>query len=242
MDILVFYSSGKEYNINLSHVNDNVIQLNTMIGGEVPTEEELESGFWLKNEYNGKNMSGDFYDSFNTIYRTEPEYIQLSNDGSQYVPPTPPVPPPPYVPTIEEVRQQKINELSMICNQTIITGVTLHDLQYSYTEEDQANIKELFDLVLQTQLPQFYHANGESCREYSVEEIIELYVAESLNKMSNITYFNQMRMYINTLEDKEVISAIQYGDPLTGEYLENYENAMQALQDGIDALLGNGNE
>ena len=63
------------------------------------------------------------------------------------------------------------------------------------------NIKELFDLSVQTNVPVFYHADGESCKAYTTEELITIYTALSTNKFHHITYYNQLKMYVESLDN-----------------------------------------
>lgn len=187
---------------------------------------------------------GEFKD-FNTVYRIEEQTVILSNDGSIYMDPVEPDPQPipEYVPTLEEVRTSKISELSTICNEMITNGVSM-DLDgdgesenYSYRTEDQTNIKDAFDLALQTGLCIPYHANNGGCILYPANQIIDLYISQKTNLTHHTTYFNQLKMYIMSLEDKEIINAINYGDELTGEYLDAYNIAMAQAKAVIDALL-----
>lgn len=144
---------------------------------------------------------------------------------------------------MDELKTLKINELSRICNQSIICGVDI-DIDgkiehFSYTDEDQKNIKELFDIVVQTNKPMYYHSDNGGCKLYSAEQIINLYIAEVTNKMHHTTYNNQMKMYIETLNDEEIISATFYGDELHDEFLETYKNAMLQAKETIETLLQN---
>ncbi len=54
-------------------------------------------------------------------------------------------------------------------------------------KKDQTNIKELFDLAIQTNVPMYYHSDGNSCKLYTVKQIIELYTTADMNKMHHIT-------------------------------------------------------
>ncbi len=147
-----------------------------------------------------------------------------------------------YIPTLDEVKQNKIFDFSMKCNYAITNGVALEldgETEYfSYNDEDQGNIKEIFDLALQTKMPMYYHANGKGCRLYSVEQIVNLYSTASMNKMHHQTYFNQMKMYIMSLKDKETVDALEYGvTELTGEYLDTYNAAMEQAKNSVTVLL-----
>ena len=151
-----------------------------------------------------------------------------------------------YTQTLDEVKTEKINELSAICKNKIESGVTIQidgvDETFSYGIEsgDQGNIDDIFSLAVSTGLSQPYHSNGGSCKLYTVAQITELYVACKMLKTKETTYFNQMKQYINTLEDTATIKAITYGDELTGVYLENYNAMMAQSQEIIQALAKNG--
>ena len=149
-----------------------------------------------------------------------------------------------YIPTLDEVKAEKINIFSNICKESIVNGV---DVQidkntiehFSYTDEDQTNIKEIFDLALQTNVPMHYHANGNDCKLYSVDQIIAIYSSASTNKMHHQTYFNQIRSYINSLNNVDEINEVEYGQELTGKYLDTYNDAMNQAKIVLETLLSN---
>lgn len=146
-----------------------------------------------------------------------------------------------YVPTIEEIKISKINNFSNIANSSITNGVDVQIGEniehFSYTDEDQVNIKEIFDLALQTNVPMYYHANGKECKLYTVEEIISIYSSASTNKMHHQTYFNQIRAYINSLNTIDEVNNVEYGQKLTDKYLQTYNEAMGQAQFVLEALL-----
>ena len=213
---------------------------------EIPSDDVLCSGFEIINEHTGENISDDYYHKYTTIYRRfdDKMTVQLSNDGSVYVEPEVPeyVEPEPYVPTLEEVKAAKINNFSSICSNEILDGVDVAFAEdyvehFSYTEEDQVNLKEIFDLSVQTNVPMYYHADGEGCKLYTVEQIIAIYIAVTTNKMHHTTYFNQIRMYIESLETIEDVNKVEYGQELTGEFLNTYNESMAQAQLVLEALL-----
>lgn len=197
----------------------------------------------------GELVAGEFND-FNTVYLQEENTVTLSNDGSVYEPPVIddtiigdediPV----YVPTLEEVINWKTNELSYICENQIVNGVDVEIdgtiEHFSYKLEDQNEIAALFDLALKTGMSVPYHSDNNSCKLYTPEQVASLYIAQQTNTTHHKTYFNQMKMYIQTLIDTEVINAITYGDELTGEYLENYNTIMAQAAAIIQKVLEGG--
>lgn len=186
------------------------------------------------------------YNDFNTVYLREENTITLSNDGSVYTEPE--IPDiediPVYVPTLEDIKAMKINELSAICENQILNGVDVEiegEIEhFSYKLEDQNELKSAFDLALQTGMSVPYHSDGNGCKLYTVEQITSLYIAQQTNLTHHKTYFNQMKMYINTLDDMEVVKAIIYGDALTGQYLEDYNTVMNQAALIIQKVLENG--
>lgn len=222
-------------------VRGNVVAIKFI--NTLPPQNTLTSGFELLNENNGL-VQGN-YTAYTTIYRTYEDngmLIELSNDGSVYVPPVVVIPeePEPYVPTYEEVLNNKISELSLMCQYKIEAGLTINDLHYSYTEKDQINLNDIVNTVKITGLPLGYHADGQNCTEYSAEELMNIYIQLAMNKYCQQTYFNQSREYLKSLEEsdtnKEIIELYTYGTPLTGTYLETYNNMVALYNDQIQAM------
>lgn len=212
----------------------------------------LRSGFKELNENNLK-VQGDF-SKMKYIYRRlddktviftsdendiyiEPEKIEENTPANETAKTNPDV----NAPTIEESKYLKILELSSICNSSIINGVDIIiDEKYehfSYKNEDQANIKELFDIAIASNAPIYYHADGMGCKLYSVDEITELYTKAMLNKTHHMTYFNQIKMYVETLDDIEKINEMFYGQELTGKYLEVYNDVMKQTKENINLMI-----
>ena len=226
--VLKYLKEENKYEIEFKKISKNIVE----IVGDFPPQ---QSGFTLSRIDQNDNWD---YSSYTTIYRELDNGVQFSNDGSVYVEPVIPEPP---EPTLEEVKISKINELSNICNQQIIQGVDIEvngeTGHFSYDYEDQVNIKELFDLSVQTNVPMFYHADEESCKAYSTEEIITIYAALSTNKSHHITYYNQLKMYVESLENIDDVKSVVYGQELTGEYLDTYNESMAQAQLVLDTLL-----
>lgn len=139
--------------------------------------------------------------------------------------------------TVEYVRAAKIAEMSAVCNKVIENGidVMLSDGQiyhFSLTTQDQLNLITLQSMIVtgETMLP--YHADGELCRYYTVEDISVVMDAATAHKTFHVTYFNSLKMYINVLADITAISAVQYGMDIPAEYQSDILQAMCASLDG----------
>ena len=189
------------------------------------------------------------YHSFNTVYKKDEETntLWLSNDESIYVAPeepdisTPSEPEKPAEPTLEEIKNTKIEEISKACNFNIVHGAYMEvdgEMQlFSYKPEDQSNLISALQLSIATQMSMPYHADGENCRLFTPEEITTLYVNEMINLTHHQTYTNQLKMYIESLDDKLAVEAVLYGNELTGKYLETYNIIMEQSKLVIQKFL-----
>lgn len=139
---------------------------------------------------------------------------------------------------VAEAIKTKLAEISSACNVAIETGVDYNEEHFSYTLDDQNNLNALVTLAQQTQMDQPYHADGKTCRMYTIAEIIGIYVAEQTNLVHNQTYHNQLKLYVQSLTSVEDINAVQYGNELTGEYLATYQMIMTNAQAIIKKFLG----
>lgn len=181
------------------------------------------------------------WNGYTTLYRHQDNIVYVSNDESVYVEPENPVIP--ETPkTLDEVKTEKITELSATCQNLIYDGVTIeidgNKEHFSYKSEDQVNIKDAFESAKATGMSVPYHANNSSCKLYSPEQITELYIAAKTNLTHHETYFNQLKMYILTLDNIEAVEAINYGQELTGTYLESYNEIMLHAKALIQAYFG----
>lgn len=126
-------------------------------------------------------------------------------------------------PTIEEHKSALIARMSDECNAIIINGfdVILDDSKthhFSLKTEDQLKIQALGLKAKsgETVLP--YHADGEPCRFFSVQEILNLNVQMESIIEYQTTYFNSLRDYINSLLSAEDLKAVEYGMPIPTEF------------------------
>ena len=60
-----------------------------------------------------------------------------------------------------------------------------------------------------------------------------------MNKLHHTTYFNQMKQYIESLDNTESINSITYGDQLSNEFLTTYDHAMTQARESMKTLLEN---
>ena len=146
------------------------------------------------------------------------------------------------VTTLEQAMAVKLAELSEVCGAAINAGatVTLPDgteEQFTYSTADQANISEMFTACLMGAESYPYHANDEACKTYTAAQIMAIYGTLSMYKTGQLTYHNQLKQYVKTLDDMEDVLAVVYGQPLTGDYLTAYNTLMQEAQAQMQAVI-----
>ena len=136
--------------------------------------------------------------------------------------------------SLTNAKTQKINELSEACEQTIINGVQIGDKHYSMALTDQLNLESLKTTIMAGATTVPYHSDGENCSLHNSADFLRIYNVCAAHKISQTTYFNQLKQYIESLNDVNDINAITYGQELTGEYLDNYNVIMAYLSNNGD--------
>lgn len=129
-------------------------------------------------------------------------------------------------------KDRKSEELSRKCQETIFFGQDIELLDgstehFEFKDQDQSNIKQLWDAIKDGATAYPYQSDTGSCKIYPAADIAKIYVTMSTTITSNITYYHQLKDYVNSLESVKEIEDVMWGQELTGEYLEHY-NAMMA--------------
>lgn len=247
-------ANGEKYNFHHVQTIGNIIELQFESDVNVSLLLKDMSIFSLIQVFSGGALFNVFK-NFITLYNKDLDNntIYLSCDGSVYDPETsgsiwPDPMPEPEIPepTLEEIKSQKINEILESCNFNITHGVYMEvngeQKLFSYKTEDQSNLLNAVQLAIATQMSMPYHADGCTCRLFTPEEITTLYIKEMTNLTHHQTYTNQLKLYIKTLETKEEVNAVLYGNELTGEYLDTYNMIMAqsqlVVQKYLESLTG----
>ena len=150
--------------------------------------------------------------------------------------------PDPNAKTLEELRVDKEAELSAACNEAIVAGLDIQlpggtPEHFDYSERDQINIKEMFDAVLMGATMYPYQSEDGGCRTYTAAEIVTIYPALAGNKTAQLTYYHQLKDYMATLDTAEEIRAVTYGQPLTGEYMEHYNEMVAVAAEQMQTVV-----
>lgn len=142
---------------------------------------------------------------------------------------------------VESAKSYKLEEISKACESMILAGakITLStgEKQFSYTEKDQLNISEMFSAVLMGATSYPYHEDEGKCEMFTAQDIVSIYTTLSVLKTSQLTYHNQLKHYVESLETPEAVMAVVYGQELTGEYLDSYNSIVNQTKTQLSAIL-----
>lgn len=202
--------------------DDNIVTLKFEEEKEINT-----NGFDLfLDEECEVDIGGNFYHKYSTMYRddeTTQEYngYQLSNDGSIYIPPESEF----YDPTIEEMKEQKIAEMNQKQQELIQYGVEVPlsngtTERFELTDKDQISLMGLQTLAAQGKQKIQWHEedNSKHCKYYSAEDMEKITGAAISFVSFHVTYYRDLRIYINSMTDKEAVKSVEYGMYIPEEY------------------------
>lgn len=124
---------------------------------------------------------------------------------------------------LDFVRQRKIEQMSQLCNDAIVSGVDVelsdgNTHHFSLTLEDQMNLLSLQSMIFAGADAIPYHADGEECRYYSAEDFTAIATAVTNWKLYQESYFNSLRAYIQSMETMPELLAVEYGMEVPEEY------------------------
>lgn len=193
-------------------VTEHIIQIKN-------TEQNL-SGFHILTS-NGDILGK--YEGYNTLYRVLDDGYQLSNDKSVYVEPEPIIP---IEKTLKEIQEEKIREMETEQQSQIHNGVDVcltdgSKERFTLEVNDQLSLNALNIKNMEgttSTLP--WHPADENvhCKFYSEVDIKNITDTCSNFIMYHVTYFRDLRIYIRSLKDKNIIKQIQYGVEIPIEY------------------------
>lgn len=209
-----------DYPVEFSIVSANVVELK----GDFPNK---EVGFILSRPEHKDNWN---YEAYTTIYREIDGGVQFSNDGSVYMAPDP-MPEPiipeykPYEPTLEEIKGQKIREMNAEQQKKIQNGV---EVQLSDGTIERFSLKDQDQISLSTlqkkaetgddKIPWHVNNEDEHCRYFSAKDMLIITETALQYVTYHVTYFRDLRIYINSMQDKESVQSVTYGMHIPAEY------------------------
>lgn len=188
------------------------------------------------------DIGGTFYQKFTTIYRNDSvtkKYngYQLSNDGSVYVEPEISPNPKPYNPTLDEVKESKKAEIKMKVQNEILSDVMIASYAFGYNESDMIAIRNTYEDSISSGMSVILKDSTGQSRELNEEEITDLYKKQEIKRLEKESYAQCLLDYIDGLTSKEAVNSVEYGDELTGKYLEKYNEKVSNTQSYIEKVI-----
>ena len=118
---------------------------------------------------------------------------------------------------LSQAKQRKINEISLTSQSMIINGVEFNGKRYRLNTTDQINMSALSAMAqMGNKVP--YHADGEICRIFEPEEMIQLAQTATNWIVYHTTYFNLLKHQILEYDNLEDVEKVYYGIKLKEEY------------------------
>ena len=188
------------------------------------------------------DIGGTCYQKFTTIYRNDSvtkKYngYQLSNDGSVYVEPEISPNPKPYNPTLDEVKESKKAEIKMKVQNEILSDVMIASYAFDYNESDMIAIRNAYEDSISSGMSVILKDSTGQSRELNEEEITDLYKKQEIKRLEKESYAQCLLDYIDGLTSKEAVNSVEYGDELTGKYLEKYNEKVSNTQSYIEKVI-----
>lgn len=134
-------------------------------------------------------------------------------------------------------KENKLKEIKETCDAVVEKGFTIStsegDKSFSLTQKDQINLMGL-SARLQSGDPSLakgvpYHANGDLCKPWSIEEFTAIANTATSFVFYHTTYVNHLKAYILRIDNTEELEQVWYGMPLP----EDLENQMKELLGGV---------
>ena len=115
---------------------------------------------------------------------------------------------------LDEIRTDKLAELSSSCNAAITAGMDVETTQgmehFSLQETDQINLTTALSAVQSGAAGYPYHADGQLCRMFTASEIQAIAAASVKHKLYHTTLCNHLLTWARRAETKEELSGITY--------------------------------
>lgn len=126
--------------------------------------------------------------------------------------------------TLEFVKNAKIKEMRAMCGKVITDGfdITLSNedspCHFSLSIQDQLNLLTLSSQILEGATEVIYHADNQVCKYYPANIATEIINMATQHKTYHTTYYNSLKVYIESMEDITEIFNIEYGIDIPEEY------------------------
>lgn len=149
-----------------------------------------------------------------------------------------------YVETLESVKQRKIDEMNQIQQQTIENGfnATLTDgtvEHFTLTGHDQTSLLGLAGQVQAgiKQIPWHTSDHDEPCKYYSNADMKIITDMATIFVTFEVTWFRDLRIYINSLQTKEEVETIEYNIIIPEEYQSEVLKDLLAQMNNLNSTV-----
>ena len=134
---------------------------------------------------------------------------------------------------LDEIRADKLAELSSSCNAAITAGMDVETTQgtehFALEETDQINLTTALSAVQSGASGYPYHADGQLCRLFTAAEIQAIAAASVKHKLYHTTLCNHLLTWARRAETKEELSGITYSaDGLPEDLAANMASVLAA--------------
>ena len=138
--------------------------------------------------------------------------------------------------SLDEIRADKLAELSNACNAAITAGMDVETTQgtehFALQETDQINLTTALSAVQSGSAGYPYHADGQLCRLFTAAEIQAIAAASVKHKLYHTTLCNHLLTWARRAETKEELSGITYAADGMPEDLATNMDAVLAAAAG----------
>ena len=133
--------------------------------------------------------------------------------------------------SLDEVRVDKLSELSTCCNSAITAGVDVETIQgiehFSLQETDQINLTTALSAIQDGASVYPYHADGQLCRLFSAKEIQDISEASIAHKLYHTTLCNHLFAWVRRINNKDEIINIKYSmEGMPEDLVKNMANIL----------------
>lgn len=226
---LQYVGDTTKYPVNFRKISEHIVQ----VTGRIPVK---SSGFTLSRLVEDAWKAD--YSRYNTVYREIDGGIQFSNDGSVYVAPPIPEPEPepePYIPTLEEVKTSKKQEIGMLYQSTIESGIDV-DLSIGTQHFPLSNEDMIFLMGKKIELESgalevSYQDSDNHCMFLSRDDMQAIIMAAFSFINTQTTYRNNLFEWVDQCTTSEDVEAVAYGIDIPAEYQnEVYKKHMMGME------------
>ena len=119
----------------------------------------------------------------------------------------------------------------------ILSDVMIASYAFDYNESDMIAIRNAYEDSISSGMSVILKDSTGQSRELNEEEITDLYKKQEIKRLEKESYAQCLLDYIDGLTSKEAVNSVEYGDELTGKYLEKYNEKVSNTQSYIEKVI-----